>query len=391
MTVLILVALSFLSYLLNRRLMTTTIAFCSFWIVGFTLKYIYFFDYEFENPIQIYILVACALSISSEILVKSIIGPTIRKKNFTVNRIIIKRVYITLLIFCLLGSVLKLYTVYNYFGDWRILISGDLILRDAVISRDLVFSGFATTLLSFGYIAAAVCGYLIVKNKIKLFYFLHLIPFFFDSVAIAGRGSFLIAMIITLFSVFLVISVKFNTFRLLTISLVFILLLFAVSRISGRNIESNLVQYLTVPLFGFDNFLTHKYNSKTLLPSTFNAILSRAGFDLYYEPDDAVFLTPFRSNVFSGFRETLFDFQEFGLFFLFVIFLFAQVNVKLFLRDWNFHNFLYAVCFLTFITYYYFVSLSAFLPAWWIILFSGIVMNFRAIIQSSTSSKERSS
>ena len=383
MTVLVLLILSIVSYSLNQRIITSTIAFSFFWIVGFALKYIYFPEYQFQNPVEMYVLTASCVSLLIEILVKALVRPGITKNFFLPDQLVIRRIYMITFVFCLFGSLLKLYAVYSYFGDWRILINGDLTLRDAVISRNLIFSSTSTTLLSFGYVAAAISGYLVLRGKIKIYYFLHLIPFFLDSIAIAGRGSFLIAMVITFFSFFLVVPVRFNLLRLVIITVGFPFLLFIVSNISGRKVEDNLVQYLTVPIFGLDNFLNYNYNSNTSFPSTFNAIFSRIGLDTPYEPDTDVFFTPFRSNVFSGFRETLYDFQGFSSIFLFIIFFSAQFNTKLFFKYNRIHNLLYAVAFLAFVTYYYFISLSAFLPAWWVILFFGLIMNLRDMIRNN--------
>ncbi len=283
------------------------------------------------------------------------------------------RFYWILTLVAVAGAALKLRAAFEFAGGDVAMMLAPNVLRGAVTSASLVFSPVVTALTSSMYVAAALTGYL-CRDRIRPRYFAHLIAVLLDSVAISGRGSFLIVGMITLLG----LGVAWRGPKRRGVAVLGIatgsLIAFVVglSLIIGRSdVVDTLWEYVVAPLYGLSAYLKGEPPTGVHGPTLVNALTAKLGGDLY-DAGDFVWTTPFVANVSSGFRELLSDTGRVGLGLFIPLGAATMAAHRSFRLQGGWAPYAVAVSLYAYLGYFYYVSLGAFLPGWWLLLLSGV-------------------
>lgn len=255
-------------------------------------------------------------------------------------------------------------------------------LRGAVTSSELLFSPALTALSSCVYAAAALTGFLCAV-RVRARYFAHLLAVALDSVAVAGRGSFIVACMLTLLGLAITWrgEMRRGITRLAATTALAGAAVVALSLVVGRSdVLENIWQYVTAPLFGLPTYLALRPDAGVAGPLSLNALLSKFGADRY-DAGAFVWFFPFTANVHSGYRELFSDVGLPGLL-LFAPLAMAGLREHVRYREsgaWG--PYAIALSLYSYLAYFYYISLSAFLTAWWAILLSGLAAFLLDIIR----------
>lgn len=272
----------------------------------------------------------------------------------------------------MIGAAWKLRVSYAFAGDLESMVTSTA-LRGAITSADLPFPSLATALASCMYLAAAVSGFL-CQDRPRPRHFVHFVPALLDSVAIAGRGSFLIVSLITLVGCALTWqgSVRGAALRIGSAALGVLVLVGVLSLAIGRTstLLENAWEYTVAPLYGLREYLSIRPPPSEGL-TIVNGLTSKLGAS-QYDAGEFVWATSFTSNVSSGFQELMHDFGAWGILLFLPFALVAAYSHRQAQIMGRWAPYAIAVSLYSFLGYFYFVSLSAFLPGWWLLLASGI-------------------
>jgi hypothetical protein len=275
--------------------------------------------------------------------------------------------------FAIAGTAMKLRASYEHLGGNLETMFVANTLRSAVVSGELAFSPFATALASSMYVAASLTGFL-CRDRIRPWYFLQIVPVVLDSMATSGRGSFLLVGMITIVGV----AVAWRGTRsqvfvpLAAAAAGTIVLVLGLSLLIGRSdVDETLWEYVVGPLYGLEAYLRAEPASGIRTPSLISALTAKLGGGTY-EPGDFVWTAPFAANVTSGFREVLNDMGRAGLALFIVIGAVTTAAHRRFRAKGGWGPYAVAVSLYSYLGYFYYVSLGAFLPGWWVLLLSGI-------------------
>jgi oligosaccharide repeat unit polymerase len=268
--------------------------------------------------------------------------------------------------------LLKLTESLTFAGDLESMVASTA-LRGAVTSAELTFSPVVTALTSCMYLAAAVSGFL-CSQRPRPRCFAHFVPAVLDSLAIAGRGSFLIVCLITILGFGLAWrgDMRKAAQKLGGAAVGVCIVVFGLSLGVGRgDVLENGWEYVVAPIFGLDEYLRLRpppgIDGMTLV----NALSAKLGGQTY-DAGDFVWYAAFKGNVSSGFKEVASDFGMAGLMLFPLLGAAAAHFHQRFrqLEEWSSYALALSCCSL--LGYFYYVSLSSFLPAWWALVGTGV-------------------
>jgi hypothetical protein len=282
------------------------------------------------------------------------------------------RLYWTLTAVAVAATVLKLRSSYEATGgDLEAMLVLNAV-RAAVTEGSLVFSPVVTALASAMYVAAALTGYL-CRDRIRPRYLAHVAAAAIDSAATSGRGSFLIVSMITLIG----LGVAWHGPRrqvLLALggaAVGVIGLALGLSLVIGRgDVGETLWEYIVGPLYGLEAYLKAEPPSGIHGPTLISALTAKLG-GATYDAGDFAWTSPFMGNVSSGFREVLTDTGRAGLGLFIPMGAATMAAHRGFRLRGTWAPYAVAVSLYAYLGYFYYVSLGAFLPGWWVLLFSG--------------------
>jgi len=124
-------------------------------------------------------------------------------------------------------------------------------------------------------------------------------------------------------------------------------------------------------LYGLEAYLKAEPASGIGGPTLISALTAKAGGGIY-DPGQFVWSAPFFANVTSGFREVLTDLGRPGLALFAVLGGATMTAHRRFRLRGGWGPYAVAVSLYAYLGYFYYVSLGAFLPGWWVLLLSGV-------------------
>jgi len=281
--------------------------------------------------------------------------------------------YWLLLGVAVVGTGLKLNASYEHMGGNLEAMLVANAVRGAVTSGDLSFSPLSTALTSSMYVAAALGGFR-CRERIRVRHFAHLLPAVVDAMATSGRGALLIVGMVTIVGV--AVAWRGPRLRVMvslgTASSAVIAFALALSFVIGRgDVDATLWEYVTGPVYGLQAYLQAAPASGIRGSSLLSALTAKLG-GATYDAGDFVWLAPFAGNVSSGFRELLDDLGPSGLALFIPVGTVALSAHRRYRDRGGWGGYAMAISLYAYLGYFYYVSLGAFLPGWWVLFLSSL-------------------
>jgi oligosaccharide repeat unit polymerase len=370
-TVLSCAFIAFMSVVLRKTIATPTVIFVTLWLIGMALYILDYSYYVLSMNFYAYITVSVFLVFLGETSAAEFMrharGGRARMWQ-SVGRRSICWCYGIAVALATIGSVATLGVTVGYFGSIDVWASHTAEVRGLFKPGMIEGTRFELFLVSFVYLAAALSA-TVRSLGFRWASLLHFVPAIVVSLAISGRGPLLIVTCITLvsFAIFIRTTVLLASVRMIAgiCGVALALKWFTL----WLNRPFYFVEYTTGPIFGLNELLQMRdypnyagYVSIAALTRQFNQSGTWG-----YSPGDFIFWGAFGSNVSSGFQELLYDFWFPGCLVLFAVSFAAQLCTELWLRTGSVSWFLGSVALLSYLGFFYFTSLSAFLAGWWYI------------------------
>jgi oligosaccharide repeat unit polymerase len=371
----VLLALSVMSWIRGSTVITPTTGFAALWFIGAVACVLHPLDDISWATCAIVALATCLLFGGECLVQRPEVPPSaVRRPGSARGR---ELAYWTLTVIAICGAAWKLHTSLEYVGESWVTFEAmfaTTALRGAVTSSDLTFPPAATAMVSAMYVAAAMAGFQCYEQK-RLRYAAHAIPAALDSLATAGRGSFLLVCVVT--GVGLAVTWTGSRRRALIATIVsvcaVVLVVLGLSAFIGREDASEMLwEYIVGPLYGLGAYERLRPASGIAGPSLIAALSGKLGGRLY-DAGSFVWTRPFVGNVSSGFHEVLNDVGVGGVAVFVPLGALCALAHRAYLKTRHWGSYAVCVALYAFLVYFYYISLSAFLPGWWVLLTSGVV------------------
>ena len=261
------------------------------------------------------------------------------------------------------GLVGDFTTVFSRLRLW--LTRGIVVYERSTLLNQLVILDEA---LCYMYVYTIVHN-LIYKKRVKLVYYLPVIPFFVVMFSTTGRTDFIEFFVVTAFIIFILLKSKtdwsshVNT-KIIRIGIITLVLFYLLFRLAGRatmksdeiGFGENIYRYFACTIFGFDSFITSNYSNSPYFRAqtlrSFYIILNIFGFKipLVAQFNPAYNIGNTQTVMLTGLYRPILDYTVFGMLLtrIFVGFLYG-VLIKNISRT-NPHNFV-AIIFIGFVFY----------------------------------------
>jgi oligosaccharide repeat unit polymerase len=269
-----------------------------------------------------------------------------------------------------IGAGIKLGASLAYVGDISTMLT-TYELRAAVTSHDIAFSPIVTAMTACMYLSAALSGFL-CQVRVRPRYLVHLFVAIADSVSIAGRGSFILVCMLTLLGCGIARPIAIGRTAVTMVGAALLACGLVIGLAIGRyEIAETGWEYVVGPIFGLNEYLRLRPHPGINGLTLFNGLFAKLGAEPY-DPGAFLWHGPFISNVSSGFKEVFSDFGMLGLFMFLPLGIGGTWLHDRFRQRGGWGPYALALCCYSFLGFFYYVALSAFLTAWWAILFSAV-------------------